>query len=219
MGSGVSHSPIPNSLFMPDWRLEHPLWQKGYTPVAGCDEAGRGALAGPVVVALVILPHGDYPFDDSKVLTPKVREQLAAEVKRVALAWSLGLASAEEVDALNVLRATHLAAFRALKHLSLVPAALVTDYLKLEVSQPVLAPPKADGLSLQVAAASILAKTARDALMLELDALYPAYGFASNKGYGSRKHLEALERFGPTPIHRLSFRPVAQRGLFGEALE
>jgi ribonuclease HII len=204
---------------MPDWRLEHTLWGRGFTPVAGVDEAGRGALAGPVVVAAVILPVGDHPFDDSKTLAPQTRERLARDVKAVALAWSVGVATAQEVDAFNVLRATHLAAGRAVAGLSLVPAALVTDYLRLELTQEILAPPKADALSLQVAAASILAKTTRDAMMLELDAIHPGYGFARNKGYGSPAHLAALERQGPCPEHRRSFRPVAQGGLFGSGVE
>jgi ribonuclease HII len=119
----------------------------------------------------------------------------------------------------NVLRATHLAAERAVAGLSLAPAALVTDYLRLELAQEVLAPPKADALSLQVAAASILAKITRDAMMLELDAVHPGYGFARNKGYGSPVHLAALERQGPCPEHRRSFRPVAQGGLFPSGVE
>ena len=204
---------------MADWRLERPLWRLGYTPLAGVDEAGRGALAGPVVVAAVVLPCGSYPFDDSKLLSARARERLAAEIERVALACGVGVATAQEVDAFNVLRATHLAAKRALEQLSPSPAALVTDYLALAWPGPVLAPAKADATSVQVAAASILAKTARDAVMLELEARYPGYGFARHKGYGAPSHLAALARLGPTPEHRLSFRPVAQGRLFGGALE
>lgn len=205
----------------PGWGLERSLWHRGYGCVAGIDEAGRGALAGPVIAAAVVLPYGTYPFDDSKKLTPDVRENLAAEVKRVALAWAVGAASASEIDALNVLRATHLAAGRALAALSLQPDALVTDYLKLSFSGPVLAPPKADATSVQVAAASLLAKTTRDALMVALDSEMPEYGFASHKGYGAPLHLRALAAHGVSAAHRLTFGPVARCAtpLFGATLE
>ena len=197
---------------VPGWGLERSLWSRGYGCVAGVDEAGRGALAGPVVAAAVLLPYGDFPFDDSKKLTPAQREAFAAQIKRLALAWSIGQASAAEVDAVNVLQATHLAAGRALAALqTVVPVdALVTDYLNLTFSGPVVAPPKADAQSLQVAAASILAKTARDALMLELHTHDARYGFASHKGYGAPVHLRALAEYGPSEAHRLSFAPVAR---------
>jgi ribonuclease HII len=211
----------------PDWRLERALWKRGFSPVAGVDEAGRGALAGPVVAAAVILPQADYPFIDSKALTARERELLALEIRARVLAWAVAQATAREVDRLNILRATHVAAGRALAALGgagcegllawggrLEPAALVTDYLKLDFKGPVLAPPKAESLSLQAAAASILAKTVRDALMLELAGSYPAYDFAANKGYGSPRHLRGLAERGPSPEHRLSYRPVAQRRLF-----
>lgn len=196
----------------PGWELERALWSRGYACTAGVDEAGRGALAGPVVAAVVVLPYGDYPFDDSKRLTPRVREELARQIRRVALAWAVGTASAAEVDALNVLRATHLAAQRALEILAYTARcdALVTDYLKLTFRGPVLSPPRADATSLQVAAASILAKTTRDAFMLELDAVFPHYGFASHKGYGAPVHLSALAKHGVTAQHRRTFAPVAR---------
>lgn len=194
----------------PDWRLEHALWARGYGVVAGVDEAGRGALAGPVVAAAVVLPRGDYPFNDSKTLSAGERERLAELVKRAALGWAVGAATAAEVDAYNVLGATHLAAQRALS--TLAPAvrvdALVTDFLKLHFAGPVSAPPRADSSSVQVAAASILAKTARDALMRALDARHPAYGFAAHKGYGAPVHLRALDAHGPCREHRRSFSPV-----------
>lgn len=194
------------------WGLEHPLWSRGYARVAGIDEAGRGALAGPVVVAAVLLPYGDFPFDDSKKLTPGEREVFAAQIKEVALAWGIGQASAAEVDAVNVLRATHLAAARALAALALPVDALVTDYLKLSFPGPVSAPPRADAQSVQVAAASILAKTTRDALMRRLHDQDARYGFASHKGYGAPVHLRALAEHGPSAAHRLSFAPVARVG-------
>jgi len=197
---------------LPGWELEHTLWSQGYARVAGIDEAGRGALAGPVVAAAVLLPYGAYPFDDSKKLSPEVRERLACEVRRCALAWGVGAASAAEIDTLNVLQATHLAAQRALAALLGQTAidALVTDYLKLSFAGPVFAPPRADSSSVQVAAASILAKTSRDRLMVTLGGLEPRYGFASHKGYGAPVHLRALAEYGPTAQHRLSFAPVAR---------
>ncbi len=194
------------------WGLKRLLWARGYARVAGIDEAGRGALAGPVVAAAVLLPYGDFPFDDSKKLLPSQREVFAAQIKQIALAWGVGQASAAEVDAVNVLHATHLAALRALAALAAPVDALVTDYLKLSFPGPVSAPPKADAQSLQVAAASILAKTARDAWMIDLHARDARYGFASHKGYGAPAHLRALAEHGPSPQHRLSFAPVVGRG-------
>ena len=189
--------------------------------MAGVDEAGRGALAGPVVAAAVVLPYRfDYPFRDSKTLSAAQRERLADEVKAVALEWAVGTASAEEVDALNVLQATHLAAARALAALSTFgtePQALVTDFLKLSFGtppKPVIAVPRGESRSYGVAAASLLAKTARDDFMRELSEAFPGYGFARHKGYGSPEHLRALQKLGPCPAHRLSFRPVAQARLF-----
>jgi ribonuclease HII len=187
--------------------LEAGFWAQGLR-VAGVDEAGRGAWAGPIVVGAVILPPGRYPFKDSKLLTPKVREALAEEVRRVALAHALGLAEVEEVDRLGVYRATLLAAKRALSALALPPEALVTDYLPLSTPLPLLAPPRADRESPSVAAASILAKVHRDRLMAELDRLYPGYGFAQHKGYGTPEHQEALLALGPSPVHRRRFTPV-----------
>ena len=195
----------------PGWGLEHPLWQSGYACTAGVDEAGRGALAGPVVAAAVILPFAEYPFNDSKQLSAAQRETFAKEVKASALAWAVGQASAQEVDALNVLHATHLAAKRALTALSLEADALVTDFLKLDFPGPVIAAIKGDAQSYQIAAASILAKTTRDHLMIDAASRYPAYGFAKHKGYGSAQHLAALSEYGLCPLHRKSFRPVAQR--------
>ncbi|WP_234506667.1 MULTISPECIES: ribonuclease HII [Thermus] len=192
--------------------IEAFFWRKGLR-VAGLDEVGRGAWAGPIVVGAVILLPGRYPFRDSKLLTPRARARLAEEVRRVALAWALGVAEVGEVDRLGVLKATLLAAERALKALSLPPEALVTDYLPLATSLPLLAPPKADQKSPSVAAASILAKVHRDALMEELDRLYPGYGFARHKGYGTEEHQRALLALGPSPIHRRRFAPVAQASL------
>jgi ribonuclease HII len=196
---------------VPDWSLEAVLWARGCTPVAGIDEAGRGALAGPVIAAAVILPVGSHPYRDSKTLPPEVREEMALQIRSEALAWGIGIADASEIDELNVLRATHLAAGRALARLRrrLNPQGLVTDYLHLEDPAAVLAVPRADSSSFQSAAAGVLAKVTRDALMAEFALSHPEYGFESNKGYGAPVHLGALERLGPCPLHRMTFRPLS----------
>ena len=198
---------------MPSWQLEQILWQAGYSPLAGLDEAGRGALAGPVVVGIVVLPYKQsYPFKDSKQISSKTRTLLAQEVKSCALAWELGMASAAEVDKINVLNATYLAAKRALVKLtqSIAIKGLVIDYLKLQTTLPLIAVPKADQLSFQVGAASILAKTERDSIMLAADTKYPHYNFAKHKGYGTKDHIDSLYNFGPCDLHRRSFSPVAK---------
>lgn len=199
----------------PGWWLEERLWRMGLSRVAGVDEAGRGALAGPVVAAAVLLEpcqSGDYR--DSKQLTAKQRERLAPLIRANALAWGIGTASAAEVDAVGVLPATHLAAQRALSSINPAPEGLVTDYLQLDFAGPLAAEAKADQQSLQVAAASILAKVYRDDLMRKLEERYPEYGFAEHKGYSAPLHLAALARHGPCPEHRASFRSVAQAQLF-----
>jgi ribonuclease HII len=198
----------------PDWQLERLLWASGYPLVAGVDEAGRGALAGPVVAAVVVLPYGEQPYRDSKLLATKVREALAERAKAEALAWAIGSASPSEIDRLNILAATHLAAKRALSALACAADALVTDYLALAYRGPVLAVPKGEQRSVQIAAASILAKSARDKLMRELAQRFPSYGFAEHKGYAAKRHLDALAEHGPCEAHRKSFRPVAQGRLF-----
>ncbi|MFK7602910.1 ribonuclease HII [Deinococcus sp. SM5_A1] len=201
--------PLPPSV-TPDWAYEREHWRRGYFRVAGVDEAGRGAWAGPVTVAAVILPGlaMDYPFRDSKQLTAPQREEYAAEVRRVALAYAVEHAWPDEIDELNILGATHAAALRALERLRPPPQALVTDYLKLRVRIPISAPPKADALSYSVAAASLLAKTERDAVMRELDLRHPGYGFAAHKGYGAPAHRAALEQLGVSEAHRRTFAPI-----------
>lgn len=199
----------------PGWAFEARLWSCGHTPVAGVDEAGRGALAGPVVAAAVILPPGAHPFRDSKTVAPAAREPLAAQVRACAVAWGVGRAEAEEVDALGVVVATRRAALRALGALSVRPAGLVTDWLTLPGRWTVLAPARADARSVQAAAASLLAKTERDRWMREVaEVRWPNYGFAGHKGYGAPEHLRALARWGPCEVHRRSFAPVAQAPLF-----
>ena len=202
------------------WQLEGQHRRAGWVSIAGVDEAGRGALAGPVAVGAVILPNDWQPraYRDSKTLSATQREALALEIELEAVAWTVEFASAQEVDEIGVLNATKRASLRALARLEPQPDALITDYLKLETALPILAPPRADGNSYSVAAASILAKTARDAYMTQLHEQFPEYGFAGHKGYGAASHLEALQTFGACLEHRRSFRPVAlvTDGLFSK---
>ena len=199
----------------PDFSLEAACWSRGWTPVAGVNEAGRGALAGPVVAAAVILVPGDHPYRDSKQLDAATREHLADAIKASAVAWSVACAEPAEIDRWNVLEATRIAAVRAVRQLTTRASALVTDYLHVAAGIPVLAVAKGDGRSASIAAASILAKTTRDRLMRDFDGAYPGFGFAAHKGYGSPAHLAALDELGPCAIHRRSFKPVAQARLFG----
>jgi ribonuclease HII len=179
--------------------------------LAGVDEVGRGPLAGPVVAAAVILDP-DRPIEglkDSKQLTGKRREALAMQIRERALAWSLGRAEVEEIDRINILRASLLAMQRAVAGLSLVPALVLVDGNHCPpVDCPVDSVVKGDSLVPAISAASIIAKVSRDQEMVALDGLYPGYGLAGHKGYPSKLHLEALQRLGVTPIHRRSYAPV-----------
>ena len=204
----------------PDLRLERALRRRGCRLVAGVDEAGRGAWAGPVVAAVVVLPdRAGWPYVDSKTVTAAVRERLASHARANAEAWAVAEASVAEVEAFGPLRATHLAVHRAIASLACEPDAFVTDYLRLRfdrLPQPeVLAPPRADGVSSSVAAASLLAKTHRDACMRAAAVDWPAYGFERHMGYGVPLHRAALRRWGPCPWHRRSFRPVAEAAAAG----
>ena len=179
--------------------------------VCGVDEAGRGPLAGPVFAACVILREDDpiAGLADSKVLSHDRREQLAMQIRNRAAAWAVASASVEEIDRINILRASLLAMRRAVEQLIIEPHEVLVDGLHCpEIRYPVRAIVDGDELVAEISAASILAKTARDALMVQLHELYPDYGFARHKGYGTRQHLEALRRFGVCPIHRRSFAPV-----------
>jgi ribonuclease HII len=185
-------------------------------PVAGLDEAGRGPLAGPVVAAAVIAPDGWCldGLDDSKKLTARRREELAVAIQACPeLVWAVGWASAGEIDQINILQASFLAMRRALEGLSLAPASLTVDGNRRisKVELPQLPVVKGDGKVLCIAAASILAKTARDAWMVEQEDLFPGYGFAIHKGYPTPLHLEALDRLGPCALHRCSFGPVRRK--------
>jgi len=182
----------------------------------GIDEAGRGPLAGPVFAAAVILDPGRRikGLRDSKVLVAERREVLAVEIRERALAWAVASADVQEIDSINILQATLLAMRRAVEALPVVPTEAIVDGNQCpRLACPVHAIVKGDRDVASISAASILAKTARDALMRELDALYPSYGFAQNKGYGTPEHLAALDRFGPCVIHRRSFAPVMQISL------
>jgi ribonuclease HII len=198
----------------PDLTYETNLWPH-YKHIAGLDEAGRGALAGPVAVGAVILPN-DQPLlsstlngaRDSKQMTPRERERLAIRIKDVALSWSVGFSTANEIDAQGIVRATRLAAIRALHQFTITPQYLLTDFRlelpQIEISQTSLV--KGDARCLSIACASILAKTERDALMRELDRQHPGYGLEKCKGYGTQAHRSAVKRLGFSSIHRTTFR-------------
>jgi ribonuclease HII len=184
--------------------------------VAGVDEAGRGPLAGPVVAAAVVLDprRRIRGIRDSKLVEPQERGELAAKIRTTALAWSIAWADVEEIDCLNILQATFLAMRRALMGLRICPAHVQIDgnlcpsFVGLRLDCTFEAIVDGDALEVSIGAASILAKVQRDAMMVVQDGLYPDYGFASHKGYATPRHYEALDRFGPTPIHRRSFEPV-----------
>lgn len=192
-------------------RFEQDLWQAGVVRIAGVDEAGVSPLAGPLVAGAVILPVGCHlpGVDDSKKLDATERERLVVDVKAQAVAWGVGVVTAAEVDQLNPYRAGLLAMRRAVLALSIAPEHLLIDARKLpDLGLPQRAIVRGDSLSLSIAAASIVAKTARDAMMEALDAEHPGWGFAKHKGYGVPEHLEALDRLGASPVHRRSFAPV-----------
>lgn len=202
-------SPIVNrslSRFDAAWRK-----RTGARLLGGVDEAGRGALAGPVVAACVVLAPKTRlgGVDDSKVLTHEAREKLAPIILEKSAAWAVGWASAAEIDRINILQATLLAARRALAALAVQPEFLLTDFLKIDPA-PCPIEPLVDGdaSSQAIAAASILAKVARDRIMTALEAEYPQYGFASHKGYGTPQHWSALGEHGPSTIHRVTYRGV-----------
>lgn len=194
---------------------ERQLWRAGFARVAGLDEAGRGALAGPVVAGAVILPANTRrvglwaEVQDSKLLSPPRREELSVRIQEQAAAWSLGQASAAEIDALGIAPATRLAMRRAVQALSPSPDHLLLDWVQLKsVNLPQRSFTKGDLHIVSIAAASILAKVHRDRLLCQLHERFPAYGFHSHKGYAARSHLAAIEKLGPCPAHRRSFSPL-----------
>ena len=198
----------------PSFTEEKRLEAQGYHLIAGIDEAGRGALAGPVVAAAVILPcRIDAPWldqvKDSKQLSPAKRELLFHNIHQIAISIGISLAPPEVIDAQGIIKATRLAMKLAINQLSPPPESLLIDYMLLpEVPLPQKGITNGDKLCFSIACASIMAKVARDHLMIELDRTYPGYGLAQHKGYGTEKHLSCLHRLGPSPIHRQSFKPV-----------
>jgi ribonuclease HII len=194
-------------------KFERVLWEQGLELVAGCDEAGMSPLAGPVVAGAVILRKDDRirEVDDSKALSAKQRERLAEEIRARAVSWAVGVASAQEIDTINIKRAGLLAMLRALQGLSPRPQHCLMDAFRVkEFAVPQTPIIKGDALSLSIGAASILAKTHRDGLLVALDRQYPGYGFSIHKGYPVTAHVEALRRLGPCPEHRRSFAPVRE---------
>lgn len=190
---------------------ERVLSALGFSLVAGVDEAGMGAWAGPVVAAAVILPRGvRLPLArDSKALSPNQRERCAADIRRRAVAWAVGLATHEEIDAINIRRAGLLAMRRAVEALVVRPDHLLLDAFRIpgfDIPQKGIV--GGDRKVKCIAAASVIAKTHRDGLLCEFDAEFPGYGFAAHKGYGTAAHAAALEKMGPCPIHRMTYEPV-----------
>ena len=200
---------------LPHLGLETPFWQADLPHVAGLDEAGRGAWAGPVAAAAVILPPKPNiskqlkGVRDSKQMTARQREHWAEEIKARAAAWAVGFASPQEIDEIGIVPSTRLAMGRALAQLAHVPQHLLIDALLLPaVDLPQTSIIRGDSASLSIAAASVLAKTSRDALMVSMDSVHPGYTFARHKGYGTRQHQAALAQLGPCEIHRKSFSPI-----------
>ena len=210
---------------MPDLSLEADFRVHGYRLIAGVDEAGRGPLAGPVAAAAVILPpdlNGHEPWlaaiDDSKRLTAKQRESAAEIIRANALAWAVEQVDSAEIDRIGIGQAVIRAMFAAVAVLRPTPEALLMDWVHLtHCPLPYQRVVKGDAKSLSIAAASILAKVARDEFMVQADRRYPGYGFARHKGYATARHLRCLSDLGPSPIHRRSFSPLRQATLIDDA--
>src|SRR5262245_15767522 len=194
-------------------QYESELWAQGFNLIAGVDEAGVAPLAGPVVAGAVVLARGYKlrKLDDSKKLDESTRDRLAERIKTDAVAWAVGVADVEEIEVLNIYHAGLLAMRRAVEGLKLAPDFILVDARKIpDCAAPQRGIVHGDSLSASIAAASIIAKTTRDAMMAELDAQYPGYGLAAHKGYPTPRHFEALRRLGPSPIHRRGYRPVRE---------
>ncbi len=201
-------------LQLPNLGHENELKSQGYELIAGIDEVGRGALAGPVVASAVILPHpANLPWfglvRDSKKLSSRKRESLFDLINKEAVAVGIGIVPPQVIDSINILRATKLAMMQAVKKLSKQPNFLLIDRLSLsQCPIPQRGITRGDKSCLSIACASIIAKVTRDRMMEEFDQIYPGYGFAQHKGYGTGRHISCLRKLGPSPIHRLYFAPV-----------
>lgn len=195
-------------------RYERDARQHGWQRIAGLDEAGRGSLFGPVVAAAVILNprRRIVGLDDSKKLTPDRRQELAPRIREHALAWAVAEIEASRIDAWNIYQASRQAMMAAVSQLFPLPDYLLLDAIEIDLPIEQKALIHGDARSVSIAAASILAKVERDQRMQEYDQLYPQYGLAQNKGYGTPDHLEALQRHGPSPLHRFSYSPVREAG-------
>ncbi len=214
----LSRAPMKTPTFF----IEQEYWSQGIGHIAGIDEAGMGALAGPVVAGAVIFSESavekilehqkKIPIRDSKLLSEKQREKAFEFIQEIAHCYGIGQASVEEIDALNIRNASHLAMRRAIEHLSTIPDMLLVDGKSNTIHPTIfsLSVIKGDQLSYSIAAGSILAKVTRDRIMKELDAIHPEYQFASHKGYGAKQHLEALTIYGVTTHHRKSYAPIAK---------
>jgi ribonuclease HII len=198
----------------PNFDEENALRSEGYGLIAGIDEVGRGALAGPVVAGAVILPHsGSLPWfeqvRDSKELNSRQRESLFDSINREAVAVGVGIVPSQVIDSVNILKATKLAMMQAVEKLSEQPHFLIIDRVTLpQCPIPQKGITRGDKLCLSIACASIIAKVTRDRMMEEFDRIYPGYGFADHKGYGTASHMSSLQKLGPSPIHRLYFAPI-----------
>lgn len=191
-------------------KYEKELYEQGINYIAGTDEAGRGPLAGPVVAAAVILPKGLIidGVNDSKQLTEKKRDALYDVIKEKALAVGVSFISPKEIDEINILEASRKAMIEAISKLEIKPEYVLSDCMKMNIGIPVNPLIKGDALSESIAAASIIAKVERDRYMLEMDKLYPNYGFKEHKGYPTKAHIEAIEKYGILDIHRKTFKPI-----------
>ena len=213
----IDPSLIPDS---PSLEFENALWDAGCQTIAGVDEAGRGCLAGPVAAAILVLSPDSSQIGslagarDSKTLSQPKRNQIRLQIENSSIDWGVGFADNQEIDRLGILPATRLAVWRALDQLKIRPDHLLVDYITLpDCPLPQTRLVKGDARSLAIAGASILAKTHRDDWMLEVAEVYPEYGFASNKGYGTPSHRQILLELGPCPIHRRSFAPLKHKQL------
>jgi ribonuclease HII len=189
---------------------EHEAYASGAKVIAGLDEVGRGALLGVVSAAAIILPR-DCKLEglrDSKLISPKKRQRIADEIKAQAIAWSVAHVPAAEIDRTNIAAATEMAMYEAIHGLDVMPDLLLIDAVAVDIPIAQVSIIHGDAVSASIAAASIVAKVTRDALMEELDAKYPGYHISQHKGYGTAAHLKALETLGPTPLHRMSFAPL-----------